>query len=210
MATLEINFEAWVDSHGYELSLRKEKGRKSPIVWFEPKGGPFVKLSPLDFHSTLYKQFADIPDDPDAYLDFMYKFGPITYTHSPEYGHGWGEEESFSELKDSKSELHEMIEHWRAGSLKYLERDFRAGVEAKLKPYQNGGLSLRLMPRTLYDALLLQFGQAVSNDRALRACQWCGAWFETGAQSKRTSARFCSDRCRTRFHNDRRLKGAKP
>src|SRR5689334_14055957 len=108
MPLLEIEFETWIDSKGYECFARKSAFSS---IWFQPKGGTLVKRRPLDFHATLYKQFADLPDDPDAYLDFMNKFGPITYLQDPgrvnvDYGE-WLENAAVT-----KDELQELIEDW--------------------------------------------------------------------------------------------------
>src|SRR5262245_11168443 len=140
MATLEINFETWVDSHGYECLPSKES--LSPPWRYQPKGGAFVKMRPLDFHATLYEQFADIPDDdPGAYLDFMNKFGPVTYLHSAERGHcdakwGWDSEE-LRYVREYKHHMQALIEDWRRDSIGDIAKSFDASVQAELAPRPN-------------------------------------------------------------------------
>jgi hypothetical protein len=66
--------------------------------------------------------------------------------------------------------------------------------------------AIRLVPRTLRDALLHQAGEAISGNRRFRRCrnEGCPSWFRLGphadaGQGRRTyTARrqFCSDRCR--------------
>jgi hypothetical protein len=82
-------------------------------------------------------------------------------------------------------------------------------ISAVLRPVPpDGRLGLRLIPETLYDAMKLQFAQMVASGAAVRACKFCGTWFEAGTGSRRADAKFCSTRCKIRFHNARKLKGA--
>jgi hypothetical protein len=60
------------------------------------------------------------------------------------------------------------------------------------------GLVLR--PPSLIDAIKLQLAQSVASGNAISTCQQCSKWFEVGGKGKRNIAKFCSDRCRSRFN----------
>jgi len=49
----------------------------------------------------------------------------------------------------------------------------------------------------------LQLYIAVSSGGRLKACDWCGTWFEAGGSGKRSDAKFCSSGCRVQFHRQK-------
>ena len=65
--------------------------------------------------------------------------------------------------------------------------------------------TLSLSPNSLWDAMKLQFYQAISSGAQIKKCEWCGSWFEVGLGGKRGDAKFCKDNCRLLSH--RNLKG---
>jgi len=58
------------------------------------------------------------------------------------------------------------------------------------------GLRLSYAPRTLAAALWLQLTLAIDGDRAYKACQVCGRWWD--ATDARSHKEVCSDKCRAR------------
>jgi hypothetical protein len=217
MPILDFEFETWVDTKGYECV----PDRLGVDTTIRRRGGALRKMRPLSFHPTLYKQFADLPDNPEAFREFMDNFGPVSRCHrdpsedddNPMYKALDDRGESFENLKISSAMLRYFISAWQADpstTVPLVEKNLFTFLMAQLVRRPNGSLTLHFFPHSLQEAMRLQLGVAISSDRAIRACDWCNGWFEVGAQSKRSSSRFCSDRCRTRFHNDRRLKGAKP
>ena len=216
MPLLDFDFETWRDTKGYEC-VPDRLGLDTII---RRKGGRLEKTKPFSYHPTLYKQFADLPDDPVAYCKFVNTFGPITYKHQDPAGRTIDKNlnkaaeklgESFGLLRQKTELMHHIISGWLEDPAEWMpfgENSPHMRFIAQLGRRPDGGRTLRFLPFTLFEAMLLQLCQAISSDRTIRACAWCNGWFEIGAKSKRSSARFCSDRCRTRFHNDRRLKGA--
>lgn len=63
-----------------------------------------------------------------------------------------------------------------------------------------------IMPRSLQDAIWLQFGLAVVGCKKFGACEVCGKPFEISPQVARTSRRLCGQKCKDRAHRQRRDK----
>jgi hypothetical protein len=71
----------------------------------------------------------------------------------------------------------------------------------------DGRLALSLRPKVLVDAMRVQLAQSIAGGNEISVCEVCGSWFEKGGRggdAKRSIARFCSDKCRNQFHNERR------
>lgn len=65
-------------------------------------------------------------------------------------------------------------------------------------------------PQTLIDAFTLHAARLATGGASLRHCEFCSNSFVTGGKhasgQKIASARFCSDQCRSDFHNARKKK----
>jgi hypothetical protein len=68
------------------------------------------------------------------------------------------------------------------------------------------GLTLRLMPTTLLEAMWLQFGQAVESNKAFRKCRHCGTWFDLSPKAARIDKVFCTEACKARAYRRRLAK----
>jgi len=68
---------------------------------------------------------------------------------------------------------------------------------------------LAIVPRSLRDAIWLQFALAVLENKAYRACEVCGKAFELSPQVARTSRTLCSAACKARAHRQRRDQAVK-
>jgi hypothetical protein len=226
MATLPIDFRWSRDVAGYDV-------RGSRIV---RRSSSAEEVRPLDFHETLYGQFARLDDRPESFAEFMAMFGPLTHE-----GHYLGED--VRTLMTLRRRMHDWIEmsaraprdllkldalsparqaaiaaSWDkaiegASGQKPLKSQPRinaaAVVRAIFKPgAPDGRPTLCLAPDTLWDAMLLQFYQAIGAGSRVKACAYCGNWFEVGPTGKRADARFCSNDCR--IHSHLKAKGTKP
>jgi hypothetical protein len=60
-------------------------------------------------------------------------------------------------------------------------------------------LSMRC--NSLLGAIQVQAVQSILGGRKSVQCLECSTWFEVGAGARRSSAKFCSDQCKDRFHN---------
>ena len=63
---------------------------------------------------------------------------------------------------------------------------------------------LAIVPRSLRDAVWLQFALAVLENKTFRECEVCGKAFEISPQVARTSRTLCSAACKARAHRQRR------
>lgn len=69
-----------------------------------------------------------------------------------------------------------------------------------------GKLEIKMVPRTLRNALRLQMMDAITGQITFRRCRNCTTWFPYGPGQKATVRKqFCSDRCRVAFvrHGDK-------
>jgi hypothetical protein len=74
---------------------------------------------------------------------------------------------------------------------------------------QTGRNLLTLRPRTTHDALIYHAAQMIAKGTISQTCEQCGTTFLSGGagrgkNKKRGDARFCSDACRWKFHNESR------
>jgi hypothetical protein len=64
-------------------------------------------------------------------------------------------------------------------------------------------LVLRQVPRSLLQAMWLQFAEAVSGGKKHHQCRGCLRWFEITPRGMRSTRFHCSDACRVRAHRRR-------
>jgi hypothetical protein len=66
---------------------------------------------------------------------------------------------------------------------------------------------LSFRPVNLREAIKIYWATTLVSGAALRPCAQCGDYFEAGGETgRRADARFCSDPCRNRFNNAKKLK----
>jgi hypothetical protein len=201
MTNLSIDFE-WRRARSYEVdeTIDGQAIRQTSST--------VQRYSPLIEHANLYLDFARLDGTPEQLLEFVHKVGFLEA--SPEKGKC----ESVQVWRSAIKDLNNKIKSTAAGNAigqKFAAEGFRTrrpvtSVEVVLATALGGRHSLVFAPRTLMQAMLLQFAQSVTSGASIAACQQCGTWFEVGGEGKRTVARFCSDRCRNRFNYERRAK----
>jgi hypothetical protein len=208
---IDIDFEWSVDAKGYRL----ERGR---IIG---QSGPKRRMRLKDF-PTLYLEFAKA-QTPEGLLDFVNRFGRLTHDKVKKGQDGWEVERQGDDVRFvlSRAEVISMalemlrghignLPTWQGGTYEQEVPSLGKGAKliggipigarlsATLAPDpMTGAWQLQLRPPTLLDAILLQFGQALTSNAVLRSCDHCGRWFEAGVGSgRRADAKYCSDRCR--------------
>ncbi|MEX2628657.1 MAG: hypothetical protein WD341_01875 [Tistlia sp.] len=213
MATISTHFEWQVDSKGYRFE-RSHKPKGSLLGRREHdaivrRGGGLQTRHPLEHFDTLYKQFSELDDSVEAYIDFASKFGPLTENgHAPEGDpvEDWRFWVSYMKHLIVVREVDPQKLIYDAPSPTEFGR-----MRARLVAQGPGGRpALRLIPVSLRDALWLQFAQSTVSGADLRTCDWCGTWFESGGGAgRRAGARFCSEKCRSTFNNRKKSKGVR-
>lgn len=78
----------------------------------------------------------------------------------------------------------------------------------------DGQVSMRLRPETKDAALIYHAAQMIAGGTTIQVCSHCGTPFPSGGvdsspAKKRGDARFCSDKCRSAFHNKIRRTAAR-
>lgn len=156
--------------------------------------------------TDLYLRFAELAKTPEGALTFVTRYGPLTDAGHHRDGelvaaitaHAQEISDCISILGKDARGLAPFIAHGRFASL--------ADIEAGL--YFERDLDRRrliLRPKTLLDAIWLQFAQAAAGGANITKCRQCGSWFEVGTKSgRRSDAKFCSPQHRYEFNNSQR------
>lgn len=203
MAKIEIDFE-WTRGFAYELAGAKpalvirQKGRRSERFW------------PLRTHESIALLFAKLDGSPEQCLQFASRWGllgdqsPIPGTEE-EIDH-WRHQIKFVQAWIQSLDAGHVVKPFvtKTGAV-FRTRTKITSLDVLLSSGVPGARpAMVLQPRTLMDAMMLQLAQSAASGNEILACQQCGEWFEVGADTKRTVAKFCSDRCRFRFNYERR------
>jgi len=113
-----------------------------------------------------------------------------------------GELEKPIYFEDNKVTLRVAAEHALiraiAGRLKY------ANAVTLYPPDSHHSRNLAIVPHSLEDAIWLQFGLAVIEDKRFGHCDVCGKPFEISPQVARTNRKLCGPACKARAHRKRR------
>jgi hypothetical protein len=191
-----------------ETLLTRDWGKKPQRI--ARCGGRLVSYRPLDQFHSLFKLFANDATDAPGLLGFVEKFGPLTTA---------GLDKALGEPVDLVLEHAKAMRGWLgysvSGRSRLVERIAleHGGVPLGSMPVRltmdpaTRKPRLRLAPRSLLDALWVQFGQTLSGGATIHQCQHCGQWFESGTgTSRRADAKFCSNEHKIAFHSLKRSK----
>ena len=205
---IDIDFEGSVDTKGYQLAHGRIIGNGGARRSYRLKDYP-----------PIYSMFAKIKQ-PKELLEFVNKYGRLTPDDAGDRGDKvkdilWNAEMISYALETLQGQIGN-LPRWSGGRFEYkLPKSggkvsggipLKGKLTASLAPDPVTGVwQLRLQPPSLLDAIWLQFGQAITSNADLKSCDQCGKWFEAGAGSgRRADARFCSNKCRIEFNNQRR------
>jgi hypothetical protein len=203
MTQLVIEFD-WVrDPKGYHLD---EKGR----VVRNGKGHTAKDQElcrPLSSTDTLFRIFAHMATTPEGVLDFVQRYGPLTWD-------GWDatKGELVRRVIPHAQRMSQILES-RAGKWKrpgFPEDHRETGAPSSVDAWVVWDRTAKefkwsLRPKTLLDALWLQLGQWLTLGTQIRGCQHCGQLFEAGrGTGRRADAKFCSDEHKIAFHSLKR------
>ena len=171
---------------------------KDSDFFLVPKGERKVIHRPLEQHSALFMEFAELENSDKAVLSFANEFGLL---------HGWYPVEEHVWWQYQVEVMRSAVEKWktfkREGDLKnftdwinYDSRRAKCSITIGQSSYPNRP-ALYVEPNDLWSAMQLQFAQTISGDAQLQRCAICPTWFTFGTGTgRRKSAQYCSDRCR--------------
>lgn len=220
MAKIDIKFE-WQVAPGYEIVDESSARWQPPLqtVIFRglghdtyhqivPRRGRAETKEPIRLRPTLFLDFAELNGSSVSCLAFAERWG-LLGLHAGEVGrphHG----EFIGDWRSCIKQMNAAVATLREGRLSRKTELPAADLSVRLREAPGGGYMLEMIPTSLWSALRLQFAQTAASGTKIRACDHCGTWFEVGqGTTRRADAKFCSDICRTRFHNALKAKGAK-
>jgi hypothetical protein len=205
-----------VDQDGYELDERTEgllgdfgglsfqENPGPPLI--RGRGGPPRYYHPLEAHPALWCEFAAECVDDHGILRFANKYGLLGNNHD-------GPESSLDVIDDTLREARvarAIAAHHDAGSKAEAMEVFNDYAQplliAGIQCGKAGKQEIKMVPRTLRNALRLQMMDAITGQIPVRRCKNCTTWFPYGPGQKATVRKqFCSDRCRVAFdrHGER-------
>jgi hypothetical protein len=206
MTVPQIDFTWHRDANGYRLipekplpAPRPGQSRMDQILAMKAndisarvvaKGGPLKSYRPLDKFPELFKMFVKIPRTPEGVLEFINKFGPLTLSV-----HG----DSVPAVLDVADRMQEGLSPRLGGRADIPLTKLHAWLA---NDRATGGITLKIGPATLRDALWLQLAQNLSSGVKVRQCRHCNEWFRAGpGTSRRADAQFCSDEHRKRYNS---------
>ena len=220
MSLLDVNFDWPVCDAGYKLTKPKPVPRTEgrglqfgllkfpsatralglePSPEYEasprivPKGKGERLHRPLEFHKTLYADFAKLDGSGDSCVEFANRFGLLWQAFKGG--------EPLIMWRNAIAQMAKVIELSQSDSTA-LAGYRMAPLHGTLVPSPpDGKLTLRFGPHSLLHGMQLQFAQAVSSGLAIKECRQCGKWFEAGGDERRRDAQFCSKDHKIAFHN---------
>lgn len=202
-----FHFEWQVDQSGYEIvsaeddppAIERPAFEEDPPIggnWYiKRKGGPLRAYRPRESAPGLARQFASLPRQPQALLDFANNFGllgVVDAEHPGEAGLWW---------YDNIFEMGLVVRDIDSGNKRAMASAFtkyvapRMTVRIEVPP--KGHPALKVAPLDLISAMWLQIAGEITNETKFRKCLWCPTWFSYGpGTGRKDTKRFCSDRCR--------------
>jgi hypothetical protein len=206
MARIPIELDWARDPKGYRLAVT---GRpKVPRIVRNGTGQGPENLQAIWPLSTdlLFKIFANTAKTPEGVLDFVRRFGPLTWA-------GWSatEGEPVSYAISDADHMRQVLRYWASNHPQpnepFVPQTGRPVSLDAMVVWDPAAKALRweLRPKTLLDGLWLQLGQELMTGVQIRQCERCGDWFEAGrGTGRRLDAKFCSDEHRVAFNSLKR------
>ena len=170
-------------------------------LWFEPVSDEVKDIFPLDDDTSLFHNISEVNfNNPDEIL---------VYIHNTGLSNGKGmERESVLDWQDFILQIRERLEKWDGRKIDELAHEFNGlkiggthtinlntelEKDYKTGKYKPGAIPLMyLQPKTLFEAIWIQFAQAVEDNIPQYECHYCKKWFIPS----REESRYCSVKCR--------------
>ena len=143
--------------------------------------------SPLEGNRALFQEIANCEQTEVGVLLFAGRYGSLT--DRPMDFDEW-----LRAIQDMgrtvkwafAGDVGRFIETWNQNAEKLARAHLRFLPHGRRRP------TLQLVPRTLFDAAIIQLGQAVAGDQKMLVCDNCGRSFLVGtATSRRATSKFC-------------------
>jgi hypothetical protein len=204
MPDFALDFTWYRDPKGYRLMparpVRRRPGQSildTRVGDIQParivrNGGALQSYRPLDKFPNLFRYFIGIPKSENGALEFVERFGPLTYDGLQRDG------DVVPAMIDHAEDMSQVL---RGRIVAIPLNKLNASIVT-----DQSGMRLKVSPACLLDALWLQLAQAKSGGSAgFRECLQCRNLFMVGVGAdRRADAKFCSDKCRIEFNNLKR------
>jgi hypothetical protein len=203
MAQPVIEFDWPRDPKGYRLS--ETSSPKTLRVMRNGKGYKPEDFEPCRLPSStgaLFMIFANIARTPQGVLDFVQRYGPLTYD-------GWDANrgDDVNLVISNADHMHQLLRYSSGNKDRFppFQASRASSIDARViwDPATKGP-KWELRPKTLLDALWLQVGQRLTAS-AFRQCEHCCEWFEAGrGKGRRAGSKFCSEEHKIAYHSLKR------
>ena len=179
--------------------------KKNRELWFEPSSEKVTEVFPLEDDPSLFHNISEVnPDSSDSIHAFIQGTG---------LGAGNGmEPEAVLDWEDYIRQMRGMVEKWDGRKIDNLVQEFNGlkiggmhtinlTMELEKDPdtgkYKREAIPLLyLQPRTLFQAIWIQFAQAVEDNIPQYECVNCNKWFAP----TREDSQYCNVNCRKKKH----------
>ena len=196
-------------------------------LYIVPKSNRVLRFNPLEEAPAAFMEYGEVTNSVGSALSFVSKYGRPEIIHNGLYDLP-PTALPLNEVQHIATPMAKAIETWNRAkknenyrefdNLRFLEdynnpdhssfnprfAHFYGEVSIRLRP--NGGRSpfFAISPNNLTAAMWVQFAQAVSSNTQLRRCAICPNWFSYGTGTgRRTTADYCSARCRKAAYQER-------
>lgn len=193
-------------------NLRRDDGlmitpRPGEGLFLRAKTQSWRASEPVRYDPRLYERFANLESDIQGCVDFANAWGLLGVGEWASRQFSYGDrasppvEEHLADWFDQAANLRGTIlaaNRMGAAFIDAVKGFTAAQIQLVVRRRaEDGRPVLAFRPSSLLEAISTQFAlRLVAPEEGPRACECCGTWFSP----KRSDARFCSARCKIRFH----------
>ena len=191
-----LDFTSYRDSKGYRLAGKVPPPRRRKNFldilnmfsgYIEGNGGKPVGID-LNQWPRAFEEFA-AAKTPGDLVRFITKYGPLTRKKRQSVFTQLDEAQTMRECMNGKRTPLRSLDLW----------------SVLLQNPKTGEAEVSFRPRSLIDALWVQYHHSQSSGAGFRTCPHCGTLFAVGGNSRRLrNAEFCSPEHRKRFNSLKR------
>jgi hypothetical protein len=202
----ELDFEWPVAT---EYVVRAATGPRGDRAIYVAKNATYTLRKPLVENPKLYLEFANLDGSESACLKFAHEYGAMSDLRYP--GQQPGVFDALSQWKGHIRNLQGLIRLCELGRARPAEafrqfgkRDRRlyGGLEAYVSiESPKAPPTLKIRCEYLLAGIELQAVQSILSGHTTVKCIECSRWFEIGAGARRSQSKFCSTRCKDKYHN---------
>jgi hypothetical protein len=172
------------------------------LAIYPAEGAEITRYRPLQKYPALYTEFAKLDGCEQSCLQFAKKYGLLFDNGADETLGVWnGQIQRISEtINLCKLSRSDPAEAFRRFGKQSIELWFDARMFLSIKS-SNSAATLDVRAVNLISAIEMQAITSILADHRSVQCIECPTWFEIGGGARRSQSKFCSKRCKDRYHN---------